>query len=1152
MAPRVTPLLLTASVFITALVQTQRIAPSSLALPGSLSAALAEPWRLIGTFCYSDGFTFGYLLRLHVLSCVSYTVEHACISRKATNAANRSPILLHGSALYAAILVISFGLIGGAAGARPSELAVPFMLGSTTLFLCYVACRLPRAPASTGVGVPSVRWLSYAILLGSAMVYGATSSMHLLGAIGAGVLFESLDVLPKAPPSTPALDTGVPSTARGRRTGATVCLLGLALLTHAVPMTQPVPLLPHAHVMTIHGKALAAAANLLEASSPPSPPTASGATVGGNLTRALDFFTSLASATNLTLPPRILEATGASSSPNGRRSSKPLGVGGLLKLYQYTADHWSSKLAHVRSPPSKGNLRAKGGGAAEEEAVSEEQAAEMERLLSDALTRTDFASTTSDRDVLKAIMRTLTPTQASTMARMPRERILNTISAHRDSHRVAHEALARLGTVLAEFAGAPLADVAQAKGKGAAEPKQEDKKKDKKGAKSVKVEVKPTGDAGPAEGDAADSTTEAAEEETRPLADRLVSGLNETLSLFAVPLEMTDDEVVHELLAGTSTEASMPAAHRSHLKALTLETRELILQRFISASVKELRSILLAIAPPADDDEKEAADDKDKSGGAATPVADAPRAALNSSEHAEALELVVDLLLHHDVEPTNTDAKNVDDLYELLELKGAKELPAGTKADSTGSAGGGSMAEAADEKAKAAEAEAAQAEAQAAFAKLSGKDRPSATRPGTGALLLAAAVEWRRQKGVQEAASQARKLLLAEIENEVDTASAGTAKAVSAANAIVSADANATKPRNGAVATGPLANLTTLLETGLAGYDVPSTMSDDEVLIEYLQLLSLEQTSLTRAAKQWLQAAIVSYRRGLADALAANATSAANTTNATAGSTNKTAAASARSGPSLPPLLTALDRSLTVRALLDEESAYPLPRARSTVFAAEDFAVVMASVLQAYGVHSRVAVLCSLPTGATSGAAYAATIAAVGASGSAAEDGAAAASESKPEAAVRFCRSPAELSSEACRVVADAARSALRAPSKCRTRVEARLGKGPKKMAGWVASHRRMLRSQGKREIKGAKTLHYSTDSDGYIWLPLTYHPLAGVEQVPGGPYPENVTLAIHFPLPLPAGGAPPAFALGGGGVDSNGRRLPGGGGAVGSVLSTM
>ena len=63
-------------------------------------------------------------------------------------------------------------------------------------------------------------------------------------------------------------------------------------------MTQPVPLLPHAHVMTIHGKALAAAANLLEASSPPSPPTASGAAVGGNLTRALDFFTSLASATN--------------------------------------------------------------------------------------------------------------------------------------------------------------------------------------------------------------------------------------------------------------------------------------------------------------------------------------------------------------------------------------------------------------------------------------------------------------------------------------------------------------------------------------------------------------------------------------------------------------------------------------------------------------------------------------------------------------------------------------------------------------------------------------------------------------------------------------------------------------------------------------
>ena len=227
MAPRVTPLLLTASVFITALVQTQRIAPSSLALPGSLSAALAEPWRLIGTFCYSDGFTFGYLLRLHVLSCVSYTVEHACISRKATNAANRSPILLHGSALYAAILVISFGLIGGAAAA--TELL--FACGIDDSVPCYVACRRSRT-GSTGVGVPSVRW--YAIL-GSAMVWPPAPCIARChrGGCSSRASTSCPRRRPRRRPSTPAC--------RRRAVGgrATVCLLGLALLTHAVPMTQP-------------------------------------------------------------------------------------------------------------------------------------------------------------------------------------------------------------------------------------------------------------------------------------------------------------------------------------------------------------------------------------------------------------------------------------------------------------------------------------------------------------------------------------------------------------------------------------------------------------------------------------------------------------------------------------------------------------------------------------------------------------------------------------------------------------------------------------------------------------------------------------------------------------------------------------------------
>ncbi len=53
--------------------------------------------------------------------------------------------------------------------------------------------------------------------------------------------------------------------------------------------------------------------------------------------------------------------------------------------------------------------------------------------------------------VLKTILKGLTKTQAATMARMPRERLLSTIAAHRESHRVAHESLARLGHLLKEL-----------------------------------------------------------------------------------------------------------------------------------------------------------------------------------------------------------------------------------------------------------------------------------------------------------------------------------------------------------------------------------------------------------------------------------------------------------------------------------------------------------------------------------------------------------------------------------------------------------------------------------------------------------------------------------------------------------------------------
>ena len=69
-----------------------------------------------------------------------------------------------------------------------------------------------------------------------------------------------------------------------------------------------------------------------------------------------------------------------------------------------------------------------------------------------------------------------------------------------------------------------------------------------------------------------------------------------------------------------------------------------------------------------------------------------------------------------------------------------------------------------------------------------------------------------------------------------------------------------------------------------------------------------------------------------------------------------------------------------------------------------------------------------------------------------------------------------------------------------------------------IAQHRRGLRSAG-RAVKGAKTLWYRRDAQGFLWIPLTYQ-IAAAEQLPGAPYPDNITLAINYPLPLVAAGA--------------------------------
>ena len=184
-----TQILLLLSVSLTALVQTQRVAPASLALPLSLRILASEPWRVLTAFLYSEGFTFSYVIRLHAIACVSRALEHACTAMAPPKASpsRASPMRpLAGSALYVVCLLIGFLLLCGAAALNPAELVAPFLFGSLVLFLCRVSNQLPQQMrlAVCGVGVPDAPWFAYAVLIGSSAYYGAEASRHLVGAIG--------------------------------------------------------------------------------------------------------------------------------------------------------------------------------------------------------------------------------------------------------------------------------------------------------------------------------------------------------------------------------------------------------------------------------------------------------------------------------------------------------------------------------------------------------------------------------------------------------------------------------------------------------------------------------------------------------------------------------------------------------------------------------------------------------------------------------------------------------------------------------------------------------------------------------------------------------------------------------------------------------
>ena len=533
------------------------------------------------------------------------------------------------------------------------------------------------------------------------------------------------------------------------------------------------------------------------------------------------------------LTPSHADNQGAAKRP------PPLSATQVLSLFGECSDHWRRKLAQagrlsaVSAPSTMRPISrrdaiaaatnvggaagaataaaaaaaAASGGAGGALAANELLLAELDRDLADALSRVEFTPERDNKVVLKELLPDLP--QAEIMAALPKERqqsyrdqMLATIATHRESHVVAHAALARLGSVFAELIDSPenLGDVsAERVAELAAEAS---------AAKAAEMEAKAAKEAAAKE--AAEAIIAAggveAEAEVDELAEieaeaqveaeaevevggeattcRLVFGLFETLAAFSIPTEMSHQEVMSELLQGASSslEAFPASLHPPVLSQIEI-VRARIMEDFIAAGIKELRVLLKANAT--DTTAAAAAAATAAAAAAAVPGAPAWAGLPNATQ---AFDLAVELLMQHEMDEAENDTSIAQNLVITLELNGT--------------------------------------------------DVQLVT--GAHGVLLEAAAEWRRNKASEAALHSLRAQLLQE---QLD-----------------SLGAQEGKRRGGATMAAPIEDIPALVGGVLTNYEIAPTMKDDDVVLEILRLGTIAQDSLAVDALYWMSAAVVSHR----------------------------------------------------------------------------------------------------------------------------------------------------------------------------------------------------------------------------------------------------------------------------------------------------
>jgi len=397
--------------------------------------------------------------------------------------------------------------------------------------------------------------------------------------------------------------------------------------------------------------------------------------------------------------------------------------------------------------------------------------------------------------------------------------------------------------------------------------------------------------------------------------------LNATVCSFTVPAELSDADVLSELLASAEVEPgvngthAIPEHHHALLHAIIAEARTGVLDRTRAAAISGLAEMLAARPPDAQVKASACVD----AAGASVPCGAGVLAqagnnsgAFNFTERTVLQAFVFDVLTA--IESADNATTQQDDALlharVLAELGIRAPTPTPVPAALTPAAAAAATPLWDDSKAEPAlrnrslalvfeairengrqkgvqsaltqlralldgseATTAAEEEAAAAAAEVVAAAELAATEARAAEAAVAGA------GGAAAKEAEAEELEIADADEEEEEKEVGTTKvpltaSEQAAGRVVAAREAAARAKLGAREGAARAALVTHVNASLSGFDVPDHMSDREVLKELLKMAAVEPSAVASGRMELVRAAIVAHRRWLADAALAEAAAA--------------------------------------------------------------------------------------------------------------------------------------------------------------------------------------------------------------------------------------------------------------------------------------